>query len=283
MDRTEHKSSLEAVSEALEARFGDAPAADVPAETADALVHLARHGCHRVFDDRPVDQDLVRLVCACALSAPTKSDLQQRDIIIVSDPALRGRIDDLLDTGWIRKAPVMLVVCANGRRLPQIAQWRGKPFPNDHFDLLFNAVGDAAISLGWLQVAVNMAGLGGCPVSIIRDHAAEISRLLALPEKVIPFAGFCLGWPKKEAALSPRLPLSVTVHENTFSDDGLEDAVADYDRRRASVQPYHTQRDVAQFGEVVDYGWSEDKARQYAEPMRTDFGRYVRDAGFSFD
>jgi hypothetical protein len=28
------------------------------------------------------------------------------------------------------------------------------------------------------------------------------------------------------------------------------------------------------------YGWSQDKARQYAEPRRTDFGSFVRAKGF---
>ncbi len=31
------------------------------------------------------------------------------------------------------------------------------------------------------------------------------------------------------------------------------------------------------------YGWSEDKARQYAEPTRTDFGCFVRGKGFRLD
>jgi nitroreductase/FMN reductase [NAD(P)H] len=31
------------------------------------------------------------------------------------------------------------------------------------------------------------------------------------------------------------------------------------------------------------YGWSEDKARQYAVPERADFGAYVRARGFRLD
>jgi nitroreductase/FMN reductase [NAD(P)H] len=31
------------------------------------------------------------------------------------------------------------------------------------------------------------------------------------------------------------------------------------------------------------YGWSEDKARQYAHPERADFGAYVRRIGFRLD
>ena len=36
-------------------------------------------------------------------------------------------------------------------------------------------------------------------------------------------------------------------------------------------------------GRAAFYGWSEDKARQYSEPLRAAFGRYVRAKGFRLD
>jgi nitroreductase len=136
---------LEAV---LRERFGEDVAVDPALDGLDELLRLTTHRVHRRYSDRPVDRSLVRLLCACALSAPSKSDLQQRDIVIVSDPGLRRRIAGLLPhMPWVGEAPALLVFCANGRRLPRIAALRGKPFPNDHLDLFFNAVGDAAIAL----------------------------------------------------------------------------------------------------------------------------------------
>ena len=41
--------------------------------------------------------------------------------------------------------------------------------------------------------------------------------------------------------------------------------------------------DAERWGEVPFYGWSEDKARQYAEPQRTDFGAFIRAQGFKLD
>ena len=55
------------------------------------------------------------------------------------------------------------------------------------------------------------------------------------------------------------------------------------DARRREIAPYRVQRDVARFGEDPAYGWSEDKARQYATPDRADFGAYVRAIGFNLD
>src|SRR5690606_28228512 len=91
---------------------------------------------------------LIRLLCACALSAPSKSDLQQSDIIVVEDREVRQRIATLIpDMPWIKAAPVFLIFAANGRRLPFISGARKKPFPNDHLDLFFNAVSDTSIVL----------------------------------------------------------------------------------------------------------------------------------------
>ena len=53
--------------------------------------------------------------------------------------------------------------------------------------------------------AAEAAGLGCCPISVIRDHAAIVSEMFALPEKVIPVAGMCLGWPAEEGGISTSL------------------------------------------------------------------------------
>jgi len=47
------------------------------------------------------------------------------------------------------------------------------------------------------------------------------------------------------------------------------------------VLPYRRQRRPEQFGEAPFYGWSEDKARQYAVSERADFGAFIRRHGFS--
>lgn len=266
----------------LRDRFGEEMAVDPSWPGLDRVEPIVKHRAIRRYSARPVDAGIVRLICAAALSAPSKSDLQQRDIVVIEDRRRQQAIADLIpDMPWIGQAPVFLVFLANGRRLPEIARLRGKPFPNDHFDLLFNAATDAAIALAAAVAAAEAMGLGACPISVIRDHAARIGEWLALPERVIPFAGLCLGWPGDEGRLSPRLPFSMTVHRNRFGERDFPDAIAAYDRRRERAAPHRQQRDTGIWGMAPDYGWSEDKARQYAQPQRSDFGAYVRSRGFS--
>jgi len=242
-----------------------------------------RSSCRR-FSDKSVDDALIDLLCAVALASPTKSDLQQRDIIIVQDSTLRNDVNQLFGDGsWIASAPVLLVFCGNNRRQRQLAEWREKPFPNDHLDAFFNASVDAAIALSAFVTAAESAGLGCCPISEIRNHCSAISQMLKLPQHVFPVAGLAAGWPQQAAPVSLRLPLSVTVHRDSFSEIDVQAQVDDYDRRRREQQPYKQQRDVDRFGESATYGWSEDKARQYTVAQRTDFAAFIKAKGFILD
>jgi FMN reductase [NAD(P)H] len=269
---------------ALFERFGERLEIDGDLAGLDELARISAHRVHRRYLARDIEPRLLRLLCACALSAPSKSDLQQADILIVRDNRKINAIADLLpEMPWLREAPVFLVFLANGGRLPKVSKMRGKPFPNDHLDLLFNATVDAAIVMTTFLWAAETVGLGCCPISVIRDHAAIVSEMLALPEKVIPIAGLCLGWPAEEGGITPRLSLDTTVHQERFADGDLDTKIDAYDRRRAARRPYRNQRDTEHFGRTEFYGWSEDKARQYAVPLRADFGAFVRAKGFRLD
>jgi len=265
---------------ALALRFGEDLAPVSFDRGVETLARIADRGSVRSFTEKPVDPDLVNLLLAVAFSSPTKSDLQQRDVIVVDDPELRFQLHDIIRHRWLDTTPTLLVICGNNRRQRQLHQWRNKPFANDHLDAFFNASVDAAILLATLVVAAEAVGLGACPLSQIRNDAARAARILGLPDHVFPVAALALGWPAETPTVTPRLPLALTVHRNRFDDDKTRALVEAYDRRRAGIQPYARQRDSAEHGSVEDYGWSEEKARHYAKPERADFGRFIRDKGF---
>jgi nitroreductase/FMN reductase [NAD(P)H] len=267
---------------ALRTRFGaDFPVSPNQPGVAE-LEHIAAHRSIRRYKPDPVAPELLRLLFACALSAPTKSDLQQADIIHVTDAGKRQRIVAAIpDMAWILDAPVFLVFCGNNRRIRHIGKWRGKPFANEHLDHFMNAAVDAGIVLMNFIRAAEAAGLGTCPISAIRNAIDVTSSELELPEGVFPIAGLCVGYPATSGHISPRLSLDVTVHTNRYDESTLRAEVDAYDQRRHANHPYGKQRRIKSFGTAEFYGWSEDKARQYAEPERADFGAYIRRQGFS--
>jgi nitroreductase len=269
---------------ALQERFGSQFQVDPVVPKLEELVTIAEHCSHRRYTPSAIDPNLLRLLLACALCAPSKSDLQQADIVHVADRAKVRAIAELIpDMPWIADAPVLLVFCGDNRRIRQIGEWRGKPFVNDHLDHFMNAAVDAGIVMTTFIRAAEAVGLGTCPISAIRNRPHEVSRLLELPDWVFPVAGLTAGYPAQQPRISARLPLSVTVHVDRYDESRLEEKIDDYDRRRHALQPYRKQRHASRYAESSFYGWSEDKARQYSVPERADFGDFIRAKRFRLD
>ncbi len=274
------------LAELIMQRFG--AGIDVPEGLADneALACIARHASHRAFKPDPVADEVTSVLLACALAAPSKSDLQQASIVVVRDAAQRAALGALVPSApWFATAPLMLVFCADNRRIRRVCALRGRPFANDHLDSFFNASVDAALVLMNFIRAAEAAGLGCCPVSVLRNRIDDASRVLALPAGVFPVAGLAAGYPAATARLRPRLSLATTVHVDRYDDSALPSEIAHYDRRRATTDPLprDAQRLTERYGYLDGYGWSEDKARQVSEPQRRDFGRFVRSHGFRLD
>jgi nitroreductase/FMN reductase [NAD(P)H] len=250
-------STASRIAAAAARRFG--AALEVPADLPqlDALAALNERSVCRRYSAKSVPEEVLRLLCATALSAPTKSDLQQATIVRVADAKKRAAICSLLPgSPWLAQAPELLVFCADGYRLRRLFARRGVAFPNEHLDAFFNAVVDAAIVLGAFVSAAELLGLGSCPISQVRDHVGKVDELLALPEWVVPVAGLALGYPQAKEPLSARLSFSATVHTDRYDTSAVERELDAYDARRGK-------------------DWSGDKVRQYSSVMRADFGGYV--------
>ena len=272
----------ERIAHATLTRFGETIPAPAGLTSADELCRMLEHSSHRKWTEQPVDASLLRLLFACAMSAPSKSDLQQADIIHVVDRSKIKAIADLIpDMPWINNAPVFLVFCGNNRRIRQIGEWRGKPFVNEHLDHFMNAAVDAGIVLAQFIRAAEAASLGTVPISAVRNHPRETSDILGLPDAVFPIAGLCVGYPLEPGHITARLQLDVTVHTNTFDESKLKENINAYDQRRHKLFPLRKQRYAKRYPDVPFYGWSEDKARHYSVPERSDFGAFIRDRKFS--
>jgi len=274
------------IADLIEQRFGLSTAAGKDMPAAGELASILAHRTHRRYTDQPISDELLDVVLAAGLSAPAKSDLQQLSIVLVKDAAKRRAIAELIPSmPWIGSAPVFMVMCGDSRRIRRLCELRGKPFANDHLDAFVNAVSDTAMVLQNLIRAAAAVGLGACPISVIRNHAARVGELLALPDWVFPLAGLCLGWPSREGFVSMRLPPAVTVHVDRYDDSRMPEEVDAYDRRRNArfAIPEGEYKHVERFGKPAFYGWSEDKARQVSAPERADLGRFIRKQRFNLD
>ena len=262
----------------LTARFGyDLDLSDVAEENPWIRQVLLRR-TQRRYGDRPVPEAVVRLILAAAFSASSKSDYQQATVIRVEDRGQRDRLAALIpDMPWIGNAPVFLVFLGDARRLERISK---HPVNNGTLEGFFNATVDAALALQTAILAAETLGLGTCPISVLRNHIDAVGEILALPDKVFPVAGLCLGYPAQQGFISMRLPPEITVHSDRYDDDAVA-AVDAYDRRRdARHSIKDRQKSPEIFGTAEFYGWSEDKARQATSPEGVGFAAWLKARGF---
>jgi FMN reductase [NAD(P)H] len=263
----------------LQARFGyDLDLGDAAEESAWIRQVLLRR-TQRRHSDRPVPEPVVRLILAAAISASSKSDYQQASVIRVEDRAQRDRLAALIpDMPWIGTAPLFLVFLGDARRLERLT---AHPVENGTLEGFFNATVDAALALQTAILAAETLGLGTCPISVLRNHIGAVGEILALPDKVFPVAGLCLGYPAQQGFVSMRLPPEATVHRDRYDESALAEAVAGYDRRRdARHSIKDRQRAPEVFGDAAFYGWSEDKARQAMTPEGAGFAAWLKARGF---
>jgi len=268
----------------VQSRYGLSTDIGTKTEENSTITNILSRRSHRAFSDDEISEDLLNTLFASAFSAPSKSDLQQACVIHIQDKAKQRRIAEATpSTRWAADAPVFLVWCGDSRRIRRLAEWREHAFANDHLDAFMNAAVDAGICMQTFILAAESFGLGCCPLSEIRNQIQLLSDELELPPQVFPVAGLCVGWPQHESPISMRLPLATTVKIDRYDDANLFTEVADYDSRREKIEqtPAARQRFVEDLGVCENYGWSENRTRQYSRPVRDDFGSYIRRQGFN--
>ena len=277
---------MPAFAEAIERRFGDGGPSGEGADDNEFIRRVLSRKTVRRYSEVIPSDSLLDLLVAAALSTSAKSDFQQASILRVTDATQRAAIGKLFPSmPWIGASPVFFVFLGDARRLQRIGELRGKPVRNGTLEGFFNASVDAALAMQTMILCAESAGLGVCPISVIRNEVDKVAAILGLPDLVFPVAGLCLGYPQSEGYVSLRLPREITTHRDRYDDSALASAIDGYDRRRDARHaiPRDQQRSNAEFGEADFYGWSEDKARQAAKAEGAAFPPYLRSHGFSFD
>src|SRR3989454_6131298 len=179
------------VADLIQERFGlpSRVGHGMPAE--GTVAQILSHRTHRRYKPDPVPDDVLEIVLAAALSAPSKSDHQQVAIVLLKNRGKQAPIGGWIpDMPWIATAPLFMLFCGDNRRMRRVAELRGRPFPNDTLDMFMNAAVDAGLALQGFITAAAALGLGCCPISVVRNHVEKLAELLALPA-----GGFSGGGP----------------------------------------------------------------------------------------
>lgn len=237
------------------------------------IEQLKSHTSIRKFEDRPIDEDILKEIVASAQGASTSSFLQAYTIIRIKSTENREKIAAWAgDQSYINTASEFFVFCADLHRLKVACERSGVALETDMTELFIIATIDAALAAQNLMIAAESVGLGGVYIGGLRNEIANVDSLLNLPENVYPVFGMCLGWPAHSPGVKERLPMSLIFKEDQYEEDD-EDVLALYDDR---IKAYYTERTR---GKKTDT-WTESVVNKIPNELRPHMKEFLETKGF---
>ncbi len=152
----------------------------------------------RAYRPDPVEDDKLQQVLEAARLAPTATNRQAIQFIVIHTAGREAELGRIYKADWFVQAP--LVICACG--IPA-KNWVRKKDGKNYNDV------DVAIAMDHLILAATNAGLGTCWIAAF--DAAATREVLDLPSDVEPIAFTPLGYPADQPGPKKRKALSELV------------------------------------------------------------------------
>jgi nitroreductase len=178
----------------------------------------------------PVDDALVLHLIELALRAPTGSNAQNWQFVVVRDPAVKARLGKLNRKAWRLYGGIGRRMAKNDppmMRIIEAVQWQA-----DHFEEIpvivvaclatmipilprvaaSSLYGSIFPSVQNLLLAARAAGLGAALITLPLWSTFLARRALGLPWTITPCAVVPLGWPRGRYGPTTRKPVGEVIH-----------------------------------------------------------------------
>ena len=235
---------------------------------------LRSHRSIRKFTDDPVSDETLGEIVQSGLSAATSSNLQATTVVRVNNSENRTAISELCGgQKQILTAGAFMVWCADLHRTKMACELAGGSMTSGMTEQFIIATVDVALAAQNAVVAAEAMGYGICYIGAIRNDPQQVADLLQLPDHVYPVFGLCIGTPAQDPEVKPRLPLSVVLKQDVYSDDDDPAGIADYDE---TIRAYYAQRT----GGTKDSTWTQEMAQLVDGERRPHMRGFLADRGF---
>ena len=167
----------------------------------DILNLLKSRRSIRVYQDRPIPNDLLLQILEAGRWAPTGANLQPWHFSVVTDPETRRRIGEVtrflfIKSSHVEKAPVVIVLGFNTQK--------GK-----------YGRYDVTLAGGNMMTMATNLGLGTCWIGAFDE--SKVKEILEIPENIEVIGLITLGYPGENAEVPPRVELEKIVHWESWS------------------------------------------------------------------
>src|SRR5256885_8630907 len=202
---------------------------------------LTQRAIRRLKPD-PVDDQIVLRCIELALKAPTGSNAQNWQWIVVRDPEVKARLAKYYRQSWriygglgrrlrggdpktkriidavqwqvdhFEEVPVVVIPCLRGIR---ILNWMPAA-ASSHYGSVYPAIQN-------FLLACRAEGLGAALITLPLWSNTKARHALALPFDVQPCAVIPVGWPKGRYGPTTRKPVERVVHYDRYGNRRLDD------------------------------------------------------------
>jgi nitroreductase len=143
----------------------------------------------RQYRDTPVDKETIEVLLRAGVAAPSASNRQPWEIIVVTGQEMRERLAQAHPYAkMLLQAPVCIVVCGSRER------FYSDPAVHDFW------VQDCSAVTENILVAARSLGLGTCWCGVYprRERVEAVTKVLGLPEGIVPLNLIAVGYPDGE-------------------------------------------------------------------------------------
>ncbi len=168
----------------------------------DALHAIHTRRSIRVYEDKPVPEELVQQILTAAIYAPSAGNAQPWQFVVINDRKLLQQIPKVHPHApMAEQAPLAILVCGDLGMEKYPGNW---PL-------------DCAAATENLLLAAHALGLGGVWTGVYPDQGRMegLGRLLGLPKDIMAHTLVVLGYPAEQPPTEDR-HLANRVHINCW-------------------------------------------------------------------
>lgn len=166
----------------------------------------------RQYKDTPVTDEQLQTVLEAVQWAPSWSNTQVWEIVVVKDPAVKEKLAATLSPGnpstdAIKSAPIVIVACATKGKS---GYYKGQAITSKGDWLMY----DMGLAMQNLCIAAQALGLGTVQIGAFNIEDAE--KVLGVPEDAAVVAMTPLGVPAADSKAPKRRAIEEFVHHDKY-------------------------------------------------------------------
>lgn len=179
-------------------------------ESADTVYDIIKtRRSVRSFTNQEISDSTLQKILEAGWLAPSAGNRQPVEFIVIKDPSIRQKISA---QQFVKESAVVIVVIVNLERTTSRYGDRGERMYIYH---------DSGAAVQNILLMCKALGLGSCWIGAFNDE--RVSRLLELPEHVLPMAIIPIGYPAEDSESPRKIPLEKITHDEKYEEKKIKE------------------------------------------------------------